>query len=225
MVQQHTAGLLRELIAFPWICFVERKYGGLQSNWNCHNGWATPVTKEHASASFDFWAFKCGSVTGEPVLHSTAASLVHTWAITSGPGSCRTSHYSSWQYNRHHGVGTMWLFNKFVKNDFSQMLSILNYFGSWDKNTGQWKKKWSWFTCQTRLIHGYMITGSGWTVSPLLMATISKHTSIIILAGVIICIVITLTAPSTFRIIVSFRIPLPGKTNKKAVKYSLCLLK
>lgn len=122
MVQQHTAGLLRELIAFPWICFVERKYGGLQSNWNCHNGWATPVTKEHASASFDFWAFKCGSVTGEPVLHSTAASLVHTWAITSGPGSCRTSHYSSWQYNRHHGVGTMWLFNKFVKNDFSQML-------------------------------------------------------------------------------------------------------
>lgn len=193
---------------------MERKYGGLQSNWNCHSGWATPVTKEHASASFDFWAFKCGSVIGEPVSHSTTASLVHTWAVTSGLGSCRTSHYSSWQYNRHRGVGTMWLFNKVVKNDISQMLSVLNYFGSWDKNIRQWEKKWSWFACQT-ITCTWLYDHRKWLDSALLMATISKHTSIIILAGVIICIVITLTAPSTFRIIVSFRIPLPGKTNKQ----------
>lgn len=46
---------------------------------------------------------------------------------------------------------------------------------------------------------------------PLLMVTTSKHTSIIILARVIICIVITVTAPSTLGIIVSFRISLPGE--------------
>lgn len=41
--------------------------------------------------------------------------------------------------------------------------------------------------------------------------------SIIVLAGIIICIVVTLTAPSTFGIIVTFRIPLPGSWPVRAV--------
>lgn len=47
--------------------------------------------------------------------------------------------------------------------------------------------------------------------------TASERTSVIVLAGIVSCIVITLTAPSTFGIIVTFRIHLPETHTHSAV--------